>query len=85
MFKIILLSYRSLKLSHFFNYLEKEIIVIGSTNNIRNIWTDWPLGQNEFERFIVKKYGSISAAQSSTYRNIAQQDIYKANNSIYLK
>ena len=55
--------------------------VILITNNIRNIWTDWPLGQNEFERFIVKKYGSISAAQSSTYRNIAQQDIYKASTS----
>ena len=53
--------------------------VILVTNNIRNIWTDWPLGQNEFESYIVKKYGSIAAAQDSTYRNIAQQDIYKAS------
>ena len=53
--------------------------VILVTNNIRNIWTEWPLGQNEFESYIVKKYGSISAAQSSVYRYIAQQDIYKGS------
>ena len=48
-------------------------------NNIRNIWTDWPLGQTAFDGYIVKKYGSVAAAQASTYRNIAQQDIYKAS------
>ncbi len=49
------------------------------SNNIRNIWTDWPLGQTAFDGYIVKKYGSVAAAQASTYRNIAQQDIYKAS------
>ena len=53
--------------------------VILITNNIRNIWTDWPLGQTAFDGYIVKKYGSVAAAQASTYRNIAQQDIYKAS------
>ena len=48
------------------------------TNNIRNIWTEWPLGQQPFESFIINKYGSISTAQSQVYRNIAYKDIYKA-------
>ena len=47
------------------------------SNNIRNVWTEWPLGQNEFERYITRKYGSIATAQSQTYRNIALKDIYK--------
>lgn len=47
------------------------------SNNIRNVWTEWPLGQNEFERYITSKYGSIATAQSQTYRNIALKDIYK--------
>ena len=47
------------------------------TNNIRNVWTEWPLGQNEFERYIIGKYGSIATAQSQTYRNIALKDIDK--------
>ena len=51
--------------------------VILVTNNIRNVWTDWPLGQNEFERYVIEKYGSIATAQSQTYRNIALKDIYK--------
>ncbi len=55
--------------------------IILMTNNIRNIWTDWPLGQTAFNNYIVKKYGSVEAAQASTYRNIAQQDIYKASTS----
>ena len=55
--------------------------IILITNNIRNIWTDWPLGQTTFNNYIVKKYGSVEAAQASTYRNIAQQDIYKASTS----
>ena len=48
-------------------------------NNIRNIWTEWPLGQEEFESYIVNKYGSIATAQASTYRNLAEKDIYKAS------
>ena len=48
-------------------------------NNIRNIWTEWPLGQEEFESYVVNKYGSIAAAQASTYRNLAEKDIYKAS------
>ena len=51
-------------------------------NNIRNIWTEWPLGQNEFGRFIVQKYGSIVTAQSQTYINIALKDIDKPSTSI---
>ena len=51
--------------------------VILVTNNIRNVWTDWPLGQNEFERYVIEKYGSIATAQGQTYRNIALKDIYK--------
>ena len=47
------------------------------TNNIRNIWTEWPLGQQAFDNFIVNKYGSISTAQSQVYRNVAYKDIYK--------
>ena len=47
------------------------------SNNIRNVWTEWPLGQNEFERYIIGTYGSIATAQSQTYRNIALKDIYK--------
>ena len=41
------------------------------------MWTEWPLGQNEFERYITSKYGSIATSQSQTYRNIALKDIYK--------
>ena len=51
--------------------------IILITNNIRNVWTEWPLGQNEFERYITSKYGSIATSQSQTYRNIALKDIYK--------
>jgi len=47
------------------------------TNNIRNIWTEWPLGQQAFDSFIINEYGSISTAQSQVYRNIADKDIYK--------
>ena len=47
------------------------------TNNIRNIWTEWPLGQEAFNSFIINKYGSLSTAQSQVYRNIAYTDIYK--------
>ena len=47
------------------------------TNNIRNIWTEWPLGQQSFESFIINEYGSISTAQSQVYRNVAYKDIYK--------
>ena len=47
------------------------------TNNIRNIWTEWPLGGQAFDSYIINKYGSISTAQSGTYRNIAYKDIYK--------
>ena len=47
------------------------------TNNIRNIWTEWPLGSLAFDSYIINKYGSISAAQSGTYRHIAYKDIYK--------
>ena len=47
------------------------------TNNIRNIWTEWPLGQQAFDSFIINKYGSISTAQDGVYRNIAYKDIYK--------
>ena len=49
------------------------------SNNIRNIWTQWPLGQNEFDRYIVSKYTSVDTAQSQTYRNIALKDIFKAS------
>ena len=49
------------------------------TNNIRNIWTEWPLGQNGFDSFIVNKYGSVEIAQSGVYRYLAKQDIYKAS------
>ena len=52
--------------------------IILLTNNIRNIWTEWPLGQNGFESFIINKYGSVSTAQSGVYRYLAKQDIYKA-------
>lgn len=48
------------------------------TNNIRNIWTEWPLSQNGFDSFIVNKYGSVETAQSGVYRYLAKQDIYKA-------
>ena len=47
------------------------------TNNIRNIWTEWPLGQEAFNSFIINKYGSLSTAQSQVYRNVAYTDIYK--------
>ena len=47
------------------------------TNNIRNIWTEWPLGQQAFDSFIINEYGSISTAQSQVYRNVADKDIYK--------
>lgn len=47
------------------------------TNNIRNIWTEWPLGGQAFDSYIINKYGSISTAQSGTYRHIAYKDIYK--------
>ena len=47
------------------------------TNNIRNIWTEWPLGQQSFDNFIINKYGSLSTAQSQVYRNVAYKDIYK--------
>ena len=52
--------------------------VILVTNNIRNIWTEWPLGQSGFESFIINKYGSVADAQSGVYRYLAKQDIYKA-------
>ena len=52
----------------------KAIILV--TNNIRNIWTEWPLGQSGFESFIVNKYGSVATAQSGVYRYLAKQDIY---------
>ena len=52
--------------------------IILLTNNIRNIWTEWPLGQNGFESFIINKYGSVADAQSGVYRYLAKQDIYKA-------
>ena len=47
-------------------------------NNIRNIWTEWPLGQSGFESFIINKYGSVADAQNGVYRYLAKQDIYKA-------
>lgn len=55
--------------------------VILIINNIRNIWTDWPLGPKEFESYITNKYGSIAIAQSQTYRNIALKDIDKPSTS----
>jgi len=50
------------------------------TNNIRNIWTGWPLGQQAFDSFIINKYDSVATAQSGVYRYLAKQDIYKAEN-----
>ena len=47
-------------------------------NNIRNIWTEWHLGQSGFESFIINKYGSVADAQNGVYRDLAKQDIYKA-------
>ena len=37
-------------------------------NNIRNIWTAWPLGQSAFESFIINKYGSVAASKNGVYR-----------------
>ena len=62
------------------NYGSTEFYwIVFVINNIRNIWTEWPLGQEEFESYVVNKYGSIAAAQASTYRNLAEKDIYKAS------
>ena len=34
------------------------------TNNMFNIYDDWPKDQETFNRYIIEKYGSISAASS---------------------
>ena len=48
------------------------------TNNIRNLWTEWPLSQQAFDSYITNTYGSVSAAKTGIYRYTAYKDIYKA-------
>lgn len=41
--------------------------VILFVNDIHNLWTDWPLDYFQFEKFLIKKYGAISTAQSTIH------------------
>lgn len=49
--------------------------IILLTNNIVDPQFDWPLDKKSFTNFIIKKYGSLSAAYSTThhYEQILQQ------------
>lgn len=38
--------------------------IILVTNNIRDVWREWPMSQKQFTEFIVSKYGSVQAAKS---------------------
>lgn len=39
--------------------------IIMFANEIYNIWTEWPLSYDQFVEYVIKKYGSIPAAQST--------------------
>ena len=49
--------------------------IILLTNNILDPQFDWPLDRESFDNFIVKKYGSVTAAREQThhYEQITQQ------------
>lgn len=49
--------------------------VVLLVNNIMTLY-DWPLSSREFDRFIVDKYGSVSAAQATP--------VYKTSDGYYL-
>ena len=40
--------------------------IIMFANEIYNIWTEWPLSYDQFVEYIIKKYGSVPAAQALT-------------------
>tara|TARA_R100001510_G_C7629704_1_gene188827 strand:- start:266 stop:799 length:534 start_codon:yes stop_codon:yes gene_type:complete len=39
--------------------------IILMTNNIHNIYDEWPRSTDQFQKYITQKYGSISLAQST--------------------
>jgi len=39
--------------------------IILMTNNIHNIYDEWPRSTNQFEKYITEKYGSLSLAQGT--------------------
>lgn len=39
-------------------------------NNVRNVWYDWPMGAQTFDKFIAAKYGSRSTASATVWRYI---------------
>lgn len=39
--------------------------IILMTNNIHNIYDEWPRSTDQFEKYIIEKYGSLSLAQGT--------------------
>lgn len=58
--------------------------VILLTNNIIDPQWDWPLDRRSFENYIIKKYGSLSSAYSTThhYEQILRQQQVLFDNTI---
>lgn len=48
----------------FYSNPELDWIIL-MTNNIHNIYDEWPRSTDQFEKYITRKYGSISLAQST--------------------
>lgn len=42
--------------------------VVLFSNNIFNIWTDWPLSYDQFQDFLIKKYGNLTVPFSQVYQ-----------------
>lgn len=63
-------------IAQFYYEDERYFWVVLLSNNIIDPYYEWPLGVNDFRKFIIKKYNSIELAQSKTafYRNAWYND-----------
>lgn len=49
--------------------------IILLVNNIRDLWREWPMTNSEFESYLTFQYGSVSNAQSCTYRYVTTEGV----------
>tara|TARA_E500000178_G_C17002321_1_gene746326 strand:- start:928 stop:1461 length:534 start_codon:yes stop_codon:yes gene_type:complete len=48
----------------FYNNSELDWIIL-MTNNIHNIYDEWPRSTDQFQKYIIQKYGSITVSQQN--------------------
>lgn len=58
---------------HYGNSKYYWIILV--TNNIRDIWREWPLTRDELDAYAIDKYGSLSTANSCVHHYITTDGV----------